>query len=257
MNSSIMFSNAASIISSSFSVNLLFDCCFSKSINSSPKISWYFENIFMIESQVYLEAHDNVLRAIDDIADLSTEVSKEMLQFLGGQTIEEFCKENYFEHKYKDESGKLAREVLMTKKGSMLLVMGFKGAKALIFKIGLLNRFEVMERFIVSLETARIEHPAFTAAIMDAHEEPKHYHFSNEADMINRIVLGMSAKKFREMNDIPKGESIRPYLSMEQIQAVETLQRVDIGLIVAIPEYEERKKTLAQYYERMQLRRIA
>jgi len=37
----------------------------------------------------------------------------------------------------------------------------------------------------------------------------------------------------------------------------ETLQRVDIGLIVAVPEYEKRKQMLAQYYERIKLRRIA
>jgi len=32
---------------------------------------------------------------------------------------------------------------------------------------------------------------------------------------------------------------------------------VDIGLIVAVPEYERRKQVLAQYYERMKLKRIA
>lgn len=134
----------------------------------------------------------------------------------------------------------------MTRNGSSVLVMGFTGAKALNFKIGLMNRFDQMEQFILSLSKAKREHLAFTQAIMGAHEEPKHYHFSNEADMINRIVLGMSARQFREANGIAKGKSIRPYLNAEQIQAIEMLQRVDIGLLVATPEYEDRKRILGQ-----------
>jgi hypothetical protein len=75
--------------------------------------------------------------------------------------------------------------------------------------------------------------------------------------MIYRIVLGMDAKAFREKHGLPKGEVIRPYLTAEQIRAIETLQRADIGLIVAIPDFQRRKETLAKYYERLKLKRIA
>lgn len=217
-------------------------------------------------AEEFSKEHKNVLRAIDDITQLKIEPSVECKNVLGedveklltgGQTIEQFFRENFFEHQYKDASGKRAREVLMTKEGAMLVVMGFTGRKATAVKIGLLNRFKAMESFIESLQATKIEFPAFTDAIMTAHEEPKHYHFSNEINMIYRIVLGMDAKAFREAHGIPKGEVIKPYLSLEQLQAVEALQRVDIGLIVAIPEYDHRKQTLAQYYERMKLKRIA
>lgn len=79
---------------------------------------------------------------------------------------------------------------------------------------------------------------------MLAHEEPKHYHFSNEADMINRIVLGVPAKGYREMHGIPSGQSIRPYLSEDDIHMVETLQRIDIGLLTAGLDFEQRKAVL-------------
>ena len=158
---------------------------------------------------------------------------------------------------YKDAKGEKRPEYLMTKDGFTFLAMGYRGKKAAAFKEAYIRRFNEMSDFIRSLQAAKLEHPAFTEAIMNAHEEPKHYHFSNEADMINRIVLGMSAKQFREANGITKGESIRPYLSAEQIKAVETLQRVDIGLIVALPEFEARKQALTQYYERIKLKRIA
>lgn len=145
----------------------------------------------------------------------------------------------------------------MTKDGFTFLVMGYRGKKAAKFKEMYILRFNEMESFIKTLHAAKLEHPAFTDAILNAHEEPKHYHFSNEADMINRIVIGLSAKQFREERGLDKGVSIRPYLSADQIRAIEGLQRLDIGLIYVVPEYEERKQKLSEYYERMRVKRIA
>ena len=54
----------------------------------------------------------------------------------------------------------------------------------------------------------------------------------------------MSAKQFRTANGLEKGESIRPYLSEEQIAALEYLQDVDIGLLVAVPDFNQRKRLL-------------
>ncbi|GAC44245.1 Rha family transcriptional regulator, partial [Paenibacillus popilliae] len=49
---------------------------------------------------------------------------------LKNQVSLRFIEENFFEHKYKDASGKMSREVLMTRNGSSVLVMGFMGKKA-------------------------------------------------------------------------------------------------------------------------------
>ena len=65
--------------------------------------------------------------------------------------------------------------------------------------------------------------------------------------MINRIVTGMSAKQFRQAHGLEKGVSIRPHLTEEQIQLMETLQKVDVGLLVAVPDYEQRKRYLEWY----------
>ncbi|HHY66022.1 MAG TPA: Rha family transcriptional regulator [Alicyclobacillus sp.] len=169
----------------------------------------------------------------------------------------EFTALNFEASRYKDASGKWNKEYLMTKDGFVFLVMGYRGKKAARFKEAYIARFNAMEAFIQSLQAAKMEFPAFTEAVMNAHEEPKHYHFSNEINMIYRIVLGCDAKTFREQHGLPKGEVIRPYLTAEQIQAVETLQRVDIGLLVAVPEYERRKQMLAEYYEKLARKRIA
>ena len=74
--------------------------------------------------------------------------------------------------------------------------------------------------------------------------------------MINRIVTGMSAKQFREENGLAKGTSIRPYLTDEQIELLETLQKVDIGLLVSVPDYQQRRRHL-EWYKMKLLEKIA
>ena len=114
-----------------------------------------------------------------------------------------------------------------------------------------------MQDFIQSLLTAKLEFPEFTDAIMEAHEEPKHYHFSNEINMINKIVLGVTAREFKEQNGIDKSvNSIRPYLTQEQIKGIEALQRFDIGLIAMVEDYQQRKEMLSNYYLKLSNKRL-
>ncbi len=211
----------------------------------NPEYGLYERNgqAFCSSRQVAMEfqkEHRNVLRDIENL-----------------ECSESFGRLNFEQSSYRNEQNKKQPEYLMTKDGFTFLVMGYRGKKAAHFKEAYIRRFNEMEAFIKSLTAAKLEHPAFTDAIMDAHEEPKHYHFSNEADMINRIVLGMSAKQFREAIGIAKGESIRPFLKADQIRAIEALQRADIGLIVAVPDFQKRKEILSGYFERLKVKRIA
>lgn len=119
--------------------------------------------------------------------------------------------------------------------------------KVVVFKKELVKQFYKMREFIKTLVTTRKEFPLLTENIKLLHDHPKPYHFSNECDMINRIVTGMSAKEFRKAYGLEKGVSIRPYLSDEQIQLMETLQKVDVGLLVAVSDYEQRKRYLEWY----------
>lgn len=189
-------------------------------------------------------------------SDILRIVSEKLESSIGDDLATQFCATNFIESQYKDR-GKWYPEYLFTRGGFSFIAMGLTGKKADRFKMIYINRFEQMEAFIISLNAARLEHPAFTDAIMNSKENPMHYHFSNESDMINKIALGMNAKQYREANGLEKGCSIRPYLTSEQIKAIEMLQRVDIGLLVAIPDYEQRKQILAQYYERLKLKMIA
>ena len=169
---------------------------------------------------------------------------------------EEFRQSNFGQSSYINDQGKRQPCVDMTRDGFTFLAMGYRGKRAAKFKELYIKRFNEMERFIKTLVTARKEFPLLTENIKLIHDNPKPYHFSNECDMINRIVTGMSAKQFRQAHGIAKGESIRPFLSPEQIELTDKLQKVDIGLLLAVPDYEQRKRQLEWYVARLK-RQIA
>lgn len=105
---------------------------------------------------------------------------------------------------------------LMTRDGFMFLCMGYRGSKAAAIKEAIIKRFNDMEAFIRKYILARDDNLIFTQAIKDAYDEPHSYHYSNEYDMINRIVLGCTAKQFKELHGLGNVPSIRPFLSDNQ-----------------------------------------
>lgn len=193
----------------------------------------------LIVSQMFEKDHKNVLRDIERITDPSSGLS------------EEFNRLNFEPITYSDSRNRKQRAYAMTRDGFTLLVMGFTGSKAMKFKEAYIKRFNQMERFIRTLVSARQEFPLLTANIRLLHDNPKPYHFSNECDLLNRLVIGMTAKQFRETHGMGKGESIRPYLTDDQISMLDTLQKVDIGLLVAFPDYDQRKRSLEWYRDKI------
>lgn len=181
-------------------------------------------------AQFFEKEHKNVIRDIREL-----------------DCSDEFRRLNFEQSSYKNEQGKKQPCYYMTRDGFVFLAMGYRGKKAAHFKELYIKRFNEMELFIKTLVTTRKEFPLLTENIKLVHENPKPYHFSNECDMINRIVTGMSAKQFRQVHGLEKGVSIRPHLTEEQIQIMETLQKVDVGLLVAVPDYEQRKRYLEWY----------
>jgi Rha family phage regulatory protein len=196
------------------------------------------DSLFVAE--FFEKYHKHVLRDIAKITDPKSGLS------------EDFGRLNFGPTSYVDSLNRKQKAYALTRDGFTMLAMGYTGAKAMRFKELYIRRFNEMENFIKTLVAARHEFPLLTANIKLLHENPKPHHFSNECDMINRIVTGMSAKQFRIVNGIEKGNSIRPYLSDEQITMLETLQKVDVGLLVAVPSYEQRKRHLEWYKSKME-----
>lgn len=206
------------------------------------------DGIAMVSSRdvatMFAKLHTNVLRDIETIIRNLGELKNE----LAGNEIGKYFILSF----YKDAQKKKRPEYLMTRKGFTLLAMGFSGIKALKFKIAYINRFDEMEQFIYSRNLARLEYPELTNMIKAMHEKPKFYHFSNEADMINKIVLGMTAKQFRQDRGLDKSVAIRDHMTAEQADMIQKLQKADVGLVVAIPDSGERKKALQAYFDKLQ-----
>lgn len=184
----------------------------------------------MFVAKFFEKKHSHVLRDIENL-----------------DCSDDFRQSNFGLTSYKDSQGKKQPRYAMTRDGFTFLAMGYRGEKAAKFKELYIKHFNEMEKFIKTLVSARKEFPLLTENIKLLYDDPKPYHFSNECDMINRIVIGMSAKQFRLEHGIEKGESIRPYLTEEQINMLELLQKVDVGLLVAFPNYEDRKRHLEWY----------
>lgn len=159
----------------------------------------------------------------------------------------EFNTANFGRISYIDSRGRKQKAYAMTRDGFMFLVMGYRGRKAAAIKEAYIHRFNQMESTIRSLVETRQEFPLLTANIKLVHERPMPYHFSNEADMLNRLVIGQTAKQFREAHGLGKHESIRPYLTGTQIKLLDTLQKVDIGLLLAMPDFKQRERQLQWY----------
>lgn len=103
-------------------------------------------------------------------------------------------------------------------------------------------------------ERARLECPAMTGALRDMRAEQGKttaaHHYRNEADMLNRIVLGMAAADYRELHGIDSDAPIRDHLSAAEIAAIEELQRFDSSLILLGMDYSERKARCTELFQR-------
>ena len=181
-------------------------------------------------AECFIKQHKDVIRAIENAISPNSGLS------------EEFVQRNFAPISYQDSYGRKQKAYAMTRDGFTLIAMGFTGKKAMQFKEAYIRRFNEMEKHIAQIVAVRKDYPQLTEAVKMAHEEPKPYHYSNEADMLNKIITGYTAKQFRELHNIPKGESIRPYMTPEQIKLMDKLQKADIGLCMAVPAFEQRKK---------------
>ena len=87
-----------------------------------------------------------------------------------------------------------------------------------------------------------------TNAIQTAHIELKPYHFSNECDLINRLVIGLTAKQFKLIHGV---DNVRDGLTIEQSRLMDRLQIQNTSLIELGFSYDERKLLLTKNIHRL------
>ncbi|EFO4547460.1 KilA-N domain-containing protein [Escherichia coli] len=86
-------------------------------------------------------------------------------------------------------------------------------------------------------------------------KETRHFHYSNEAKMINSIIVGMNYRDWLKLNDL-EDASFRDALTPEQLDRLEELEKYDAFLIEEGVEYPKRKEKLEAKNNRIIVRKI-
>jgi len=141
-----------------------------------------------------------------------------------------------------DKYGRDRNGYTMNRDGYSLLVMGFTGKKALAFKLKFIDAFNKMEAYIIAEQerkraddTARLECRPMTDALIEYRvslgKATKPFHFSNEHNMVYKVALGATKKKWCDTFGIDKKDRFRDHLTSCQIRYVEEMQRANTMML--------------------------
>lgn len=161
----------------------------------------------------------------------------------------EFDECNFALTSYTDTQHRKKPCYAMTLNGFMALMSMYNSPESNAMTEAYLTKFSEMEEYRKTFIHARKDFPQLTDIIQCIHgAEAKSYHYSNEADMVNRAALGMTAKQYKLKHGIPlEVKSIRDYLTPEEVERVDRAQAADVVLCRFYRDFKERQQKLMEY----------
>jgi len=186
-------------------------------------------------AELFGKEHLDVLRDIQAILSPESGLSENFRQF-------HYAVSTYFNNQNQPHP-----HFMMTRDGFTMLVMGYTGKQAKHTQELYNRQFRKMEQFISTVNRAKAQCPKLTKQIRLLYPDAKPDFYSNECDMIHRIVLGMTAEQYHSLHEFEEDESIYAHLRRGQMAMLDMLQSVDIGLLMTVSDYQQRKRHLEWY----------
>ena len=180
-------------------------------------------------AEKFEKEHKNVIR---DIEKLSREIGSNL-------SLSYFILSDY-----KDSMNRNQTEYLLTRDGFSLLAMGFTGEKALKWKLEYIRAFNEMEAELRRLYNERkqweierekgklIRHVLTDTIKMKITDSPhKRFMYPNYTKLIYKTLFGKPFKELQEEFGVKPKESLRDYLTAEQLKDVENMEMLVSSLI--------------------------
>lgn len=176
--------------------------------------------------------HDNVMQVISSL--------------ITAQILTPEIQESIFRHR-----GNEYKQWVLNKRDSLVLVARLSPE----FTAAVVDRWQQLEENLnlekqrkADRQQARLEAPQMARALQEARarqgkESPSHV-YSNDFDMINRIVLGLPAKKFKEAQGLEAEASLRDSLTPLQMRTILAMQNLNQSFLELDMSFEERKEKL-------------
>ena len=201
-----------------------------------------------------------------DIAEHFEKQHKDVLEGIRNLTAENSAVKSMFIETAYEVRGKQYPQYEMTRDGFSLLVMGFTGSKALEWKLKYITAFNEMEQELRRIYAERrkweierakgvmIRHILTDTIKMKIADSPnKKFAYPNYTKMIYRAIFGKPLKDLQAEMGVKPKESIREYLTAEQLKEVESLEMLVSGLINVGMGYDEIKAFVTERYSPTQL----
>ena len=87
-------------------------------------------------------------------------------------------------------------------------------------------------------------------------KETLSHHYSNEADLLNRVILGCTAKSYRSAHQLDKADSLRDTLTPVELEAYTALRKANETYLLDGLTHSERKEKLTNRYKRFYCQRL-
>ncbi len=156
-----------------------------------------------------------------------------------------FRKLNFEVSEYKVHgNNKTYKEYVMTRDGFTLLVMGYTGEKAMQFKEAYIHAFNEMEKELKRLYAERqqweierakgilVRHILTDTIKMKVADSPnKKFMYPDYTKLIYKTLFGKTLKDLQQEYGVKGKESIRDYLTAEQLKDIESAEMLVSSLI--------------------------